>query len=279
MSLSAQKTPDLRWIEGKVSSYRYLSAAFARWELFVRLAMRDVLLRYKQAAFGTAWAIFRPALNCLLLTFLFGKVAHFESMDLPYPVFVLAGLLPWQFFSFSVSEASLSLIANPNLITKVFFPRIILVAAPLLVNLIDLLMSLFFFIGLAMYYKVSLSWTLLLFPVPVAILSILSLAISMFLAAVCVKFRDIKHVIPFLIQALLFATPVAYTPAQIPQKWAFLLALNPLTPMISLFRSCLFGTSEPFLKPLAMATAFSVVLFYCSLKYFQSVERHFADQI
>lgn len=249
-------------------------------ELFYFLAWRDIIVRYKQAVFGVAWAVIRPLLNMALFTLIFGRIAHLSSFDIPYPLFVLAGMLPWMLVSGAVTDTSNSLVNNVQLITKIYFPRIILSTSMILVNLLD------FGINLALLFLVMLvmgigslgtMWTLL----PLLALSlVLCVGLSLWLSAVTVQYRDFRFIVAFMVQFGMFASPVGYGSYIIPGTWKWIYFLNPMVGIIDGFRWSLFGIVQPDMEwSLLYSCVISGGLFITGLRYFRKTERSFADRI
>jgi lipopolysaccharide transport system permease protein len=228
----------------KAVNTRWLSELWRYRELVYFLAWRDVKVRYKQAALGAAWAILQPLLTMVVFTLFFGKLAGVPSEGVPYPLFSFGALVLWTYFAGVVSLASQSLVANSNLVSKVYFPRVALPTSTALSGLIDFALSLCFLGVLMVYYKVHPGWSLLWAPVFLAGLILFTVGVSLILAALNVRFRDIKYTIPFLIQLGLFVTPVIYPSTLIPKRFQTLVALNPLSGIIEGFRASLFGGCE-----------------------------------
>jgi lipopolysaccharide transport system permease protein len=249
------------------------------------LAWRDVKVRYKQAALGAAWAILQPLLGMVVFTLLFGKMAGIPSDEIPYPLFSYCGLLLWTYFSGVVGQGGQSLVVNSNLITKVYFPRVALPASSAVSGLIDFSIGLGFLVVLMAYYhmtgdyQVRLSWSLLWAPVFVTCLVVLTVGVSLLLAALNVWYRDIKYAIPFLIQLGLFVTPVIYPTTIVPVRFQPLVALNPLTGIIEGFRACLFQGREVDQGITGISLAVTAVVFVTGFVYFRRTERTFADVI
>lgn len=247
-------------------------------ELLYFLTLRDVKVRYKQTLMGAAWAILQPLFAMLIFTLLFGKLARLPSDGIPYPLFAYAGLLPWTFFSNAISNSSNSLITSTNLITKVYFPRMIIPGAAVAAGLVDLAIAFLVLIGLMVYYGVAFSLTMLILPVLVMMSAVLALGVGMWLSALNVKYRDVRHALPFLIQLWMFLSPVIFPASMVPQKWRWLFLLNPLTGIIEGFRSALFG--RPFQwTALAISLAVTVIVLIYSAYTFRRMERQFADLI
>jgi len=246
-------------------------------ELLYFLTWRDVKVRYKQTLLGAAWAILQPLLTMLVFTLLFGRLAGIKSEGVPYPIFAFGGLLIWVFFSNSVTNSGNSLVASQNLITKIYFPRMIIPAAAVAAGLVDLLLACGIQVVLMIFYRVHLTWAILMTPVLVLLAALLALGVGMWLSALNVKYRDIRYAIPFLIQLWMFASPIIYPLSMLPAKWQWLLMLNPLTGIIQNFRVALFG-NQPFeWKSLALSALISVVVLIYASFTFRRMERHFAD--
>ena len=262
---------------GKDSLAEMLRELWEYRELFYFLAWRDVKVRYKQSVLGIAWAVLVPFLTMVVFTLLFGRLANIPTDGIPGPVFYFSALLPWTYFSQTVSNAGMSLISNHALMTKIYFPRIILPAAVALGNLVDFIIGSLFLAGFIAYYDLSISWNLLLWPILVLPLSLLALSIGMYLAAVNVKYRDIKYVIPFLIQMGLFITPIIYPVSSIPERYQWLLALNPMTGLIETFRWSLVPSLPMRWDVLGISLVMTLVLFAASLGFFKRAQKAFAD--
>jgi lipopolysaccharide transport system permease protein len=247
-------------------------------ELLYFLTWRDVKVRYKQTELGVAWAIIQPLLTMLIFTIFFGRLAGVPSDNVPYPIFAYAGLLPWTFFANSISNSGNSLVGSTNLITKVYFPRIIIPGAAVAAGLVDFAIAFVILVLLMIYYRVPVTWSFLMFPVLVLLTTLLALSLGMWLSALNVKYRDVRFALPFLIQLGLFVSPVIYPVSFLPRKLAWLLSLNPMTGIIEGFRSSLFG--RPFnWAALAISTAITLILLVYSSYSFRRMEKSFADII
>jgi lipopolysaccharide transport system permease protein len=248
-------------------------------ELLGFLAWRDIMVRYKQAVLGFAWAIIQPAVQTVLLTFVFGKLAKMPAGNLPYPLLVLAGLLPWQLFSTAFSGAGNSLVGNSHLISKVYFPRLIVPLSALAVALVDMGILLVISVPIIFLAGVMPTWRLLLLPVFIAVALFIALGAGLWITALTVKYRDFKFITPFLLQIGMFVTPVGYRTDFLP-NWRNLLALNPLTGVVNGFRWSLLGTDYSF-YPAEFAASFGVALALVTsgIWYFRRTERQFADII
>lgn len=247
-------------------------------DLFWFLAWRDVKVRYKQTALGVAWAVLQPLLTMVIFTLLFGRLAHLPSDGMPYPIFVYAGLLPWIFFSTAVTNSSNSLVGNAALITKVYFPRLVIPGAAVGAALVDFAIASIVLLLMMLYYGVSLSLSFLMFAPLVVLATLVATAVGMWMSALNVKYRDVRYALPFVVQIWLYLTPVIYPVGFIPQRWRWLLLLNPMTGVIEGFRSAFFG--RPFAwSALAIGTAITLAMLAYSTHTFRRMEREFADII
>lgn len=249
-------------------------------ELFYFLAWRDILVRYRQTVIGIVWALLRPLLIMLIFTVVFSKIAQLPSDGVPYPILVFAGMLPWQFFSNALSECSNSLISNANLISKVYFPRLVVPASSIIVSLIDFAISGVILLGLMIVYNFVPSWRILMLPVFVAIALAASLGIGLLLATLNVKYRDFRYVVPFILQFGLYISPVGFSSSIVPQEWRWLYSLNPMVGVIDGFRWAILGQNFTlFLPGFLLSTALVFFLLWLGIRYFRAYERTFADVI
>ena len=247
-------------------------------DLLYILAMRDVRVRYKQTILGAAWAIIQPLFTMLIFTLFFGKLAGMPSDGIPYPLFAYAGLLPWTFFANAVTNSGNSLVGNSNLITKIYFPRMIIPMATVAAGLLDFAIAFGLLVVLMLYYGVGLSINILMLPVLIVLTSLLAIGIGMWMSAMNVKFRDVRYALPFLIQLGMFATPIIYPSSLVPERWRWLLALNPLTGQIEAYRSAFFGKPFDWFALGISAFLTLTILFYAAIT-FRRMERSFADVI
>lgn len=249
-------------------------------ELFFFLAWRDILVRYKQAAFGVAWAVIRPLLNMAIFSLIFGKIAHLSSYDIPYPLFVLAGMLPWQLVSGAVFDTCNSLTGNVHLITKVYFPRIILSTSQILVHLVDFginLTLLFIFMLIMGTGSLATLWAL---PLCLMLALILCIGSSLWLSALTVQYRDFRFIVTFIVQFGMFLSPVGYGTYIITGMWKWIYYLNPMVGVIDAFRWSLFDIHQPdMIWTVMISFAISCTLLVTGLRYFRKTERSFADRI
>jgi homopolymeric O-antigen transport system permease protein len=245
-------------------------------ELLYFLIWRDVKIRYKQTLLGAAWALIQPLLTMLILTFIFSRVARIDSEGVPYPVFALAALLPWTFFANAITTSGNSIVGSAHVITKVYFPRMIIPVASVCASLIDLAIAFPMLFGLMIYYRIGLTANFILL-IPLLLLTmLLAIAVGTWLSALNVKYRDVKFAIPFLVQIWMFVSPVAYPASVVPGKWKLLYFLNPLAGIIGGYRAALFGQS-PNWKSIGIATAVTTGLLIYSTLQFRKMERTFAD--
>lgn len=250
-----------------------------RRELFYFLAWRDIKVRYKQTAFGAAWAVAQPFLTMVVFSIFFGRLAKIPSEGVPYPLFAYAALLPWAFFSSSLTQASNSLVVTPDLITKVYFPRVIVPAASVVAGLADFAIAFLVLAGMMVYFGVFAGITSLLV-IPLLILALVTaLGVGFWLAALNVEYRDVRYAIPFLVQFWLFATPIAYPSSLLDEPWRTLFGLNPMTGVVEGFRWALLGTDTAPGPMIAASIGAATLVFLSGLIYFRRVEHRFADVI
>jgi len=258
----------------------YLPDLWRYRELFYFLAWRDILVRYKQTAIGAAWAIVKPLLTIGVLSYIFGKLAGMPADGVPYPILVAAAMLPWQFFASSVSDSSNSLLAGSELVAKVYFPRLILPGSSMVVNLIDFAVSCVILVGLFVVYRFVPSPAIVAVPLFLLLAAVTAAGLGLWFAALIVRYRDIRHLVPFLLQLGLFASPVGFSSDVVPADWQLLYALNPMVGVIDGFRwSILGGAHELNLPALAVSVGVAVALLASGLAHFRRVERTFADVI
>jgi lipopolysaccharide transport system permease protein len=249
-------------------------------ELFLFLAWRDILVRYKQTAIGIAWSVIRPVLTMIVFTIVFGKIAKLPSDGVPYPVLVFAALLPWQFFSNTLSESGNAIVSNKGMITKVYFPRIIIPTTAMIVSLIDFLISFVILIGLMAWYSFWPSWRILMLPVLLLLATMTSLGMGYFITALNVKYRDFRFVVPFIVQFGLYMTPVGFSSNVVPEKWRLLYSLNPMVGVIDGFRWALLGKDASLYLPgFITSIILATLLLIGGTIFFIKTERKFADII
>ena len=250
-------------------------------ELFQVLAWRDVSVRYKQTIIGVAWALIRPFLTMVVFTVIFGKVAKLPSEgSAPYALMVFAGLLPWTFFATALAEASNSLISNANLIGKVYFPRLIVPTATVVVAFIDFLISFVILVGVMAWYRFLPGWQILLLPVFVVLAFFASLGPGLWITALNVKYRDFRYVIPFIVQFGLYISPVGFTSSVIPEKWRLLYSLNPMVGVIDGFRWCILGGQSAIdWNAFGLSIGVTALFLWLGVRKFRQTEKSFADLI
>jgi lipopolysaccharide transport system permease protein len=264
--------PSGKWVAldlGSLWSYR---------ELLYFLMWRDVKVRYKQTLLGAAWAVIQPLFAMAIFTLFFGRLAGVPSDGIPYPIFAYAGLLPWMFFSNAVTNSGNSLVGSSNLITKVYFPRMIIPAAAAGAGLVDFAIALLILVVLMIYYSIGATWNLLMFPALVFLTLLLALGVGMLMSGLNVKYRDIRHALPFVIQLWMFATPIVYPASLVPAKWRLVYALNPLTGIIEGYRCSLFGTNFDW-PSLATSAGITLAILIYSAYSFRRMEKSFADVV
>jgi lipopolysaccharide transport system permease protein len=249
-------------------------------ELFFFLAWRDILVRYKQTAIGILWALLRPLLTMVVLTVVFGKWAKMPSEGVPYPILVFAAMLPWQFFANSFSGASNSLITNTNLISKIYFPRLIIPTSSVVVSFVDFLISGVILFCLMIWYGFWPTWRFIALPLLILIAMTASLGAGFWISALNVKYRDFRYVVPFIVQFGLYISPVGFSSSVVPDKWRLLYSLNPMVGVIDGFRWAILGKNVVMYAPgFVLSLGLLMVLLFGGLKYFRSMERTFADII
>lgn len=249
-------------------------------ELFKMLAWRDVLVRYKQTVIGTLWALVRPLITMIVFTVIFGRIARLPSNDAPYALMVFAGLLPWSLFSTALTDASNSLVSSANLISKIYFPRIIVPAAAVVVSLVDFLISLVILAVLMVAYRYALSWTIVFLPAFIAMAFFASLGPSLWITALNVKYRDFRYIIPFIVQLGLYASPVGFSSSVVPEQWRLLYALNPMVGVIDGFRWCILGPGQGLdIVSVLMGAGVTAAFVAFGIYYFRRMERSFADLV
>ena len=246
-------------------------------ELLYFLTWRDIKVRYKQTVLGAAWAVIQPLFMMLVFSLFFGKLAGMPSDGIPYPVFTFCGLLPWQFFAYSLTHAGNSLVGSQNLITKVYFPRLVVPISAVLGGVVDFAVAFVLLLGMLFFYGIVPGWQILALPGLMLLAVLAALAVGLWLAALNVQYRDVRYTINFLVQFWLFATPVAYPSSIVPEKWRVVYGLNPMVGVVDGFRWALLGKPEsPVVSLLTSATVVSLLLIG-GLYYFRRLEQQFAD--
>jgi len=247
-------------------------------ELLWVLTARDVKVRYKQTVLGAAWAVIRPLLTMVIFSIVFGQLAKMPSDGYPYPVFVYAALLPWTFFSAAITSSGQSLVGSANLVSKVYFPRLIIPLSSIGAGLVDLAIATVVLLAMMAWYGVGFTWNLLAAPLLLAGVVFVALGVGTLLSALTVAYRDFTHLTPFLVQIWMYITPVIYPVALVPEQWRWLLYVNPMTGLIEAFRSAFLG--KPFdVGGIGLSFAVALAIFALGVAYFERVERRFADII
>lgn len=249
-------------------------------ELFYFLAWRDVLVRYKQTAVGVLWAVLRPFLTMLVFTLVFGKLAKLPAGNAPYPILVFTALLPWQFFSNAFTEAGNSLITNANMISKVYFPRLVIPTSAVIVSFVDFLISFVILVGLMAWYGYLPDWRILTLPLFVLMAFAAAMGAGLWIAALNVKYRDFRYIIPFVAQIGLYVSPVGFSSAIVPEQWRLLYSLNPMVGVIDGFRWAIMRGDAPLYMPgFLLSLLLVAVILITGIFYFRKTEKSFADVI
>lgn len=247
-------------------------------ELLVSLALRDIKVRYKQTVLGVMWAVIQPLATMVIFTLLFGKLAKIPSDGMPYPVFVFSGLLAWNFFQASVSSGGSSLLSAGSMITKVYFPRLIIPLASIGVSIVDFIISFVILLFLMFLYSVSLTWQVMFVPVFFIGLALLAVGLSAWLSAVTVVYRDFRFVIPFMLQMWMYLTPVIYPISFVPQEWRWLTYLNPVVGWVEGIRASILGQPLDWVA-ISVSLILTLVILFFGLRHFERADRRFADVI
>lgn len=281
MSTNDRSAPPLLVLEAGRADRQYWWDLWRYRELFLILAWRDVAVRYKQTLIGVAWAFVRPFMTMVVFTVVFGRIAKLPTEgDTPYAVMVLAGLLPWTLVSSILSDASSSVVGNSQLITKVYFPRLIVPMATVVVALIDFLVSLVILAGVMAWYGVLPGWQIVLLPLFVALAVIVGIGPAVWMAATIVKYRDFRFVLPFVIQVGLYVSPVGFSAKVVPDQWLLLYSINPMVGIIDGFRWCIQGGASPLYLPgFAISLVVAAGMLWYGIRTFRRTERGFADLI
>jgi lipopolysaccharide transport system permease protein len=267
-------------IEAGRTESQYWKDIWRYRELFYFLAWRDILVRYKQTAIGIGWALIRPFLTMVVFTVVFGTLAKLPSGGVPYPILVFAAMLPWQFFSTALSECSNSLISNANLISKIYFPRLIVPTSAVIVSFVDFLISGMIMLGLMAWYNFVPSWRILTLPLFILIAFAASIGAGLWLAALNVKYRDFRYIVPFIVQFGLYISPVGFSSSIVPPQWRWLYSLNPMVGVIDGFRWAIIGgKSTLYLPGFTLSLGLVALLLVTGVWYFRKTERTFADVI
>jgi lipopolysaccharide transport system permease protein len=266
-------TPPSRWWVipvGELWAYR---------ELLYFFVWRELKVRYKQTAVGAAWAVLQPFLTMLIFSLFFGKLAHIPSGGLPYPVFYYSALLPWMYFAASLQNATNKIVENQHVITKVYFPRLLLPISGTLTGLVDFGISFLMFVAIMIYYRIHPGWAILMLPVFLLLAVLTALGVGLWLSALNAIYRDVRYVVPFLVQFWMFASPVAYPSSLVPAKWRWLYGLNPMAGVIEGFRWSLTGAGDPPSRLLLVSSGMVLTVLAGGLIYFQKMETTVADVV
>ena len=267
-------------IEAGRTENQYWKDLWRYRELFYFLAWRDILVRYKQTTIGIAWAIIRPFLTMVVFTIVFGNLAKLPSAGVPYPILVFSAMLPWQFFASALSECSNSLLSNANMISKVYFPRLIVPTSAVIVSFVDFLISGIILIGLMVWYHFAPDWRILTLPFFILIAFAAAIGGGLWLAALNVKYRDFRYIVPFIVQLGLYISPVGFSSSIVPEQWRLLYSLNPMVSVIDGFRWAILGGSYKLFWPgFIFSLCLVILLLVSGIWYFRKTERTFADVI
>jgi lipopolysaccharide transport system permease protein len=267
-------------IEAGRTEAQYWRDLYRYRELFYFLSWRDILVRYKQTVIGIAWAVIRPFLTMVVFTIVFGKLAKLPSEGAPYPILVFSAVLPWQFFANALSETSNSLIGNANLISKIYFPRLIIPASSVITSFVDFLISAIILVALIIWYQFVPGWRVVTLPFFVAIAFAASIGCGLWLAALNVKYRDFRYIIPFIVQFGLFISPVGFSSSIVPGKWRLLYSTNPMVGVIDGFRWAIIGGETSIYWPgFLLSLSLVIILLVTGIRYFRKTEKTFADII
>ncbi len=271
---------ELLVIEAGRAERQYWKDIWRYRELFYFLAWRDILVRYKQTVIGIAWALIRPFLTMVVFTVVFGNIAKLPSGGAPYPILVFAAMLPWQFFANALSECSNSLISNSNLISKVYFPRMIVPTSSVIVSFVDFMISGIILLGLMAWYNFVPDWRILTLPLFILIAFAAAMGAGLWLAALNVEYRDFRYIVPFIVQFGLYISPVGFSSSVVPEQWRLIYSLNPMVGVIDGFRwAILGGSSSIYLPGFALSLGLVVLMLISGIWYFRRTERTFADVI
>ena len=267
-------------IEAGRTEAQYWQDLWRYRELFYFLAWRDILVRYKQTVIGVAWVLIRPFLTMMVFTIVFGSLAKLPSENVPYPILVFSAMLPWQFFSNSLSESSNSLINNANLISKVYFPRLVVPTSAVVVSFVDFMISGIILVGLMAWYDFVPSWRILTLPVFIAIAFVAAMGTGLWLCALNVQYRDFRYIVPFVVQFGLYISPVGFSSDIVPERWRLLYSLNPMVGVIDGFRWAILGNESNIYVPgFCLSLGLVLFLFVTGIQHFRKMERTFADVI
>ncbi|MCL4377357.1 MAG: ABC transporter permease [Actinobacteria bacterium] len=267
-------------IEAGKAERHYFRDLWRYRELFYFLSWRDILVRYKQTVIGVAWSVIRPILTMIVFTIVFGRLAKLPSGNAPYPILVFTALLPWQFFSNALADSSNSLILNSNMISKIYFPRMIMPASSIIVALIDFLIS-FVIMGVLMFwYRFVPDWKIVFMPLFLLLAIVFSLGTGFLISALNVKYRDFRYIVPFIIQFGMYISPVGFSSDVVPARWRMIYSINPMVGVIDGFRWCIIGKGVSFyMIGFIISIVLTIVIFIVGILYFRKTEKTFADKI
>lgn len=267
-------------IEAGRTEHQYWKDLWQYRELFYFLAWRDILVRYKQTVIGVSWALIRPLLSMIVFTVIFGKLAKLPSNDMPYPILVFSAMLPWQFFANALSECSNSLINNANLVSKVYFPRLIVPTSAVVVSFIDFLISASILVVLMLWYQFVPGWGILMLPLLIILAFAAALGGGLWFAALNINYRDFRFIVPFVVQFGLYVSPVGFSSSIVPEQWRMLYSLNPMVGIIDGFRWAILGQNSVIYWPgFFLSIVLVLILLLSGIRYFRKTERSFADII
>jgi len=249
-------------------------------ELFAFLTWRDILARYKQTTIGVAWSLLKPLVTMVIFTLVFSRLAGLSAGNSPYPLMVFAALLPWHFFATSLTESGNSLVVNSQLVTKVYFPRLIVPGSSIAVGLVDFLVSLAVYSVLMLFYRAMPDWRVVTLPLFLLLAIAASLGLGFWMSALTVKYRDFRHILPFMVQVGLYVSPVGFRSDIVPEQWRLIYSLNPMVGVIDGFRWALLGGKTPLYLPgIGLSVALTLLVLWGGLRYFRRTEQIFADVI
>ena len=277
-----ESAPDVPEIDILPSSGLFdlrLSDLWQYRELLFFLTWRDVKVRYKQTVLGAAWAVLQPLLTMLIFTVIFGRLAGLPSDGVPYPIFTFTALLPWQLFAYALTQSSTSLVADQNLITKIYFPRLVIPLSSVLSGLVDFIIAFAVLVGLIIIYGIPISWRWFTLPPLVFFALLTAISVGLWLSALNVQYRDVRYTLPFLTLVWMYATPIAYSSSLVPPQWQALYALNPMTGVVEGFRWAILGKGGEIGPMILVSVAVVLLLFFGGLLYFKRMEDSFADMV
>ena len=247
-------------------------------DLFYFLVMRNIKVLYAQTVLGLSWAIMQPLIQIVLFTVIFGKVASVPTDGIPYFLFSTVAIIPWTYMSQSMNESSLTLVTNQGMLGKIYFPRLIFPITPVLAKLVDFMISMILIMAVIIYYRVMPTWNLLLFPFLLLLMVSTAAGIGMWLSALAIRYRDVKHAMTFVVRMLMYSAPIVYSASSIPAKYRIIYSLNPIVGIIEGYRACFLGTPIPW-EYILLGTATAIILLISGAMYFQRMERVFVDVI